>query len=138
MCKLGDIIVVEKYISNEGVEINRHSFVVIHDKPGFIEGIPYDLVASVMSSFKNEKHKLKKLKFKENLEIISEDIISKSKNNKSGFIKADQLNYFDKSKVKYYVLGHISNELLDELILLIIALDKKGKLVHNISNLTSS
>ncbi len=117
--------------------VSRHSFIVINDKPGFIEGVPYDLVASVMSSFKNDEQKFKKLKFEENLEIVSDDIISNSKNSKSGFIKADQLNYFDKSKIKYYVLGHISEDLLDELMILIMALDKKGKLVNNLNNITS-
>ena len=88
-----------------------------------------------MSSFKSKKHRLKKLKFEENIEVISNEIISKSKNNKSGYIKADQINYFNKSKIKYYVLGHISDELLKELICLVIALDKKEKLTHNINNL---
>lgn len=137
MCKLGDIIVVDKYISHDGIEMNRHSFVVISDKPGFVEGVSYDLVASVMSSFKNEEQKFKKLKFEENLEVVSDDIISDSKNTKNGFIKADQLNYFDKSKIKYYVLGHISEDLLDELMILIMALDKKGKLINNLNNITS-
>lgn len=136
MCKLGDIIVVEKYFGDDGKKISRHSFVVINDKPDFIEGLKYDLVTNVMSSFKNEEQRNKKLRLMENVEIISDDIISSKKTNrKSGFIKANQLVYFDKSKIKYYVLGHISDELLDKLMIIIIMLAQKNKLYNNLNNL---
>ena len=136
MCKLGDIIVVDEYIGEDGIKISRHSFVVINDKPDFIEGLKYDLVTNVMSSFKSEEQKNKKLRFMENVEIISEDIISdKNYNQKSGFIKADQLIYFDKSKINYYVLGHISEELLDELMMIIMILAKNNKLRNNLNNI---
>ena len=92
MCKLGDIIVVKNYIGDDGKKISQHSFVVINDKPDFIEGLNYDFVANVMSSFKSEEQRIKKLRFEENLEVVSNDMISKlPKNKKSGFIKADQL-----------------------------------------------
>lgn len=136
LCKLGDIIVVDKYIGEDGKIINKHSFIVINDKPGFIEGLQYDLVANVMSSFKSEEQRTKKLRFEENVEIISEQVISNiTTNSKSGFVKADQLIYFDKKKIKYYVLGHISEELLDELMIIIVSLNIKGKLKTNTSNL---
>lgn len=136
MCKLGDIIVIDEYLGDDGVKLNRHSFVVINDKPDFIEGLKYDFVANVMSSFKSEEHRNKKLKFMENVEIISEDIITENtKNTKSGFIKADQLIYFDKSKINYYVLGHISEDLLDELLILMVKLAEKNKLFNNLNNL---
>ena len=136
MCKLGDIIVVDNYIGEDGVKIGKHSFVVINDKPDFIEGLKYDLVTNVMSSFKSEEHKNKKLRFMENVEIVSNHIISdKSYNQKSGFIKADQLIYFDKSKTNYYVLGHISDELLDELMMIIMLLAKNNELRNNLHNI---
>lgn len=136
MCKVGDIIVVKEYIGEDGTKVKQHSFVVINDKPGFIEGIGYDLVTNVMSSFKDEEHRMKKLRFEENLEIISKDIISNlNTNTKSGFIKSDQLIYFNKKKIEYYVLGSISDELLDELMLLVILLNDKGKLKHNTYNI---
>jgi len=79
---------------------------------------------------------MKKMRFEENLEIISEDIISNlTTNNKSGFIKADQLIYFKKNKIKYYVMGRIDDELLDKLIMLIMSLNDKGKLKYNLNNL---
>lgn len=136
MCKLGDIIVIDKYIGDDDTIINKHSFIVINDKPGFIEGLPYDFVANVMSSFKSEEHRIKKLRFQENIEILGEEVISKIfKNSKSGFVKADQLIYFDKKKINYYVLGHVSRDLLDELMMIIITLNKNGKLKQNVSNL---
>ena len=138
MCKLGDIIVVSKYIGDDHKEISKHSFVVINDKPGFIEGFRYDMIVNVMSSFKSEEQRIRKLKFKENVEIISEQIIANlSVNNKSGYIKADQLIYFDKNKIDYYILGHISDDLLDELLLIIVSLSKKGLLKQNISNINN-
>ena len=136
MCKLGDIIVINEYIGDDGTKISKHSFVVINDEPNFIEGLQYDLVCNVMSSFKSEKQRMKKIKFEENLEIIGEQIISKiSTNNKSGYIKADQLVYFNKRKIKYYLLGHITDELLKELMQIIILLNKKGLLKRNKANL---
>ena len=58
------------------------------------------IVANVMSSFKDEKHKHRKLKYKENVGVTSDDIISDNKNNKEGYIKADQLFYFNKKENK--------------------------------------
>lgn len=135
MCKIGDIIVIDKYIGDDGKEVNRHSFVVIDDEHGEISGLQYDLVTNVMSSFKDENHKKKKLRFKENVKIEGEDIISPIKNDKSGFIKADQLIYFNKNKINYYVFGHIDNELLDELIRIIVELKIENKLKANTRNL---
>jgi len=136
MCKLGDIIVIKKYKGDDGKVINKHSFVVINDKPGFIEGLEYDFIANALSSFKSEEHRLQKLKFRENLEYIGNAIISSlPTNSKNGFIKANQLIYFDKETIDFYVLGHISDELLDELLMLILALNSKNKLINNICNL---
>lgn len=136
MCKIGDIIVVKKYVGDDGTVIDKqHSFVVINDNPDKVEGIAYDMVANVMSSFKNEEHKKRKLSHKENLEVVSDNIVSNIKNSKSGYIKADQLFYFDKSKLDYYVFASISPELLDELIRLIIELRVEGKLKMNIENI---
>ncbi len=139
MCKVGDIIVVDKYIGEDGKPIGKHSFIVVNENAGIIEGLEYDFVTNVMSSFKNLKHKTKKLKFRENLGIGNMDIISDIKiNNNSGYVKADQLVYFNKSKLNYYVLGKLNEEFLDELIKLIVSLNKQGKLRNNINNIKAS
>ncbi len=135
MCKVGDIIVVNKYIGDDGKEIKRHSFVVIDDNHSEIGGLDYDFVSCVMSSFKDEEHRKRKLSFEENIEITSDDIISETANNKSGYIKADQLFYFDKNKLDYYVFASVEPDLLDELIRIIIHLQVKNKLKQNTKNL---
>lgn len=68
MCKIGDIIVVESYIGDDNEKVNKHSFIVVDDTIGHIGGLNYNLVTNVMSSFRNEKHRDKKLRYKENLE----------------------------------------------------------------------
>ena len=70
MCKLGDIIVVNKYIGEDGKEIGKHSFIVIDDNPDCIRGLDYSHVTTVISSFKNEEQRKRKLNYKENLEIF--------------------------------------------------------------------
>lgn len=135
MCKVGDIIVVNSYIGDDGRSVPKHSFVVIDDSEDEISGLKYDFVANVMSSFQNEEHKHRKLRYKENLGITSDDIQSNTKNGKDGYIKADQLYYFDKSKIDYYVFASISGDLLDDLIKLIIELSVEDKLKKNTRNL---
>lgn len=90
-----------------------------------------------MSSFHDEKQRIKKLRYKENLEICGEDIISLTKNSKNGYIKADQLYYFDKNKLDYYIFEKVDSQLLDELIKLVIELSVEEKLKINIKNLDS-
>ena len=81
--------------------------------------------------------KEKKLSHKENLEIRSDNIISNTKNGRDGYINADQLFYFDKSKIDYYVFARVDEELLDELIRLIIELRYENKVKMNIKNLNN-
>ena len=94
MCKLGDIIIVQSFKDRDGQIVPPHSFVVISDESGEIHGLPYDMVCNILSSFKSEEHKRRRLSFKENYEINSDDMITNPHNDKSGFIKADQLYFF--------------------------------------------
>ena len=119
MCKLGDIIVINKFKNEDGDTIKKHSFVVINDEKNYFEGLKYDFVCNMLCSFHNERHKNKKLSFEENLEIKETLILGKKINNKKGYIKADQLYYFDKTKIEYKVIAHMESELLDELVQLI-------------------
>ena len=135
MCKVGDIIVVEKYISEDGKEMSKHSFVVIDDNPDNIKGLNYSFVSNVMSSFKNVQHKSNTLRYEENVGVPSEDIESDDINDKEGYIKADQLYYFDKNKIEYYVLASVNPDLLDELIRIIVKLEVENKLKYNIENI---
>ena len=135
MCKLGDIIVVNEFKNEFGEIVKKHSFVVINDEQNSIEGLNYDFISNMLCSFHDEEHKNRKLRFKENLEITEEIIANKHGNNRTGYIKADQLYYFDKNKVEYYVFGHLNPDLLDELLQLILVLNDEGKLKIVTTNL---
>ena len=134
MCKLGDIIVVKEFKGEDDIIVPKHSFVVINDEKNFIEGFRYDFIANMLCSFHNEEHKKKKLKYEENIEINENRIHGKDINNKTGYIKADQLYYFDKDKIEYKVLARVDDELLVELVQLILKLNNEGKLKNIITN----
>ena len=46
MCKYGDIIVIDKYKTEDGFDMSRHSFIVVNDREGIIKGFSYDIIAS--------------------------------------------------------------------------------------------
>ena len=134
MCKLGDIIVVKNYIGDDGKIVSQHSFVVVNDNNGTISGLDYNIVATVISSFKNEKQKKKKLKYKENKELPI-DAMNIKDLKKTSYIKADKAFYFNKDKLDYYVLATLKEEYLNELLMLILQLTKEGKLKQIVENL---
>lgn len=134
MCKIGDIIVVNNYISDDGKKIGQHSFVVVNDENGTISGLDYSMVASAISSFKNEEQKQKKLQYEGNMELPI-DAMNEKDFRKSSYIKADKAFYFDKSKLDYYVLATLKDEYMDELLRLVLKLAKEGKLEQIIDNL---
>lgn len=50
MCQIGDIIVVYRY-KDGNKTLSTHSFVVLDDNNGQIQGIDFDFVGLVMSLF---------------------------------------------------------------------------------------
>ena len=109
MCKQGDIIVINEY-KDHGSVLSRHSFVVIDDEGGTVQGLSFDFIAQVMSSFKSEEQKQRKLKYPGNFPITASDKnMNPGANNKEGYIKAEQFYYFDKSKTKFYVIGKMTD-----------------------------
>ncbi|MEG0165946.1 hypothetical protein [Anaerorhabdus sp.] len=135
MCKVGDIIVIKNYIGDDGCLIRQHSFIVINDEVGKIESISYDFVANVMSSFKDDDHKEKKLRFIENLLITQDDRNCSPENGKEAYIKVDQFYYFDKSKLDFYVIGTAEQKIIDRIFELIEILEEQDKLKNNVENL---
>ena len=115
MCKARDIIIIYKYKHGKN-ELSKHSFVVIDDKNGEIQGIPYDIVCNAMSSFKNEKQKEQKLKFSGNFPISHNDTKTNPDDGKDGYIKSEQFYYFDKNKLNYKVIGSMNEDSFDLLI----------------------
>ena len=115
MCQIGDIIVINKY-KHEGVELTRHSFVVVDDENGVIQGLPYDFVANVLSSFKGVRQKIRKLSYPSNFPISHNDTNTDPDDGKDGYVKADQLYYFSKRNIDYSVIGEMKEDKFNELI----------------------
>ncbi len=134
MCKLGDIIVVNNYIGDDNKQINQHSFIVVSDEKGTIAGLEYSMVTSVISSFKNDEQRQKKLKHEENMELPLNSMNEKNFK-KLSYVKADKVFYFNKNKIDYYIIASLKDEYLDELLKLILKLASKGKLSQIIDNL---
>lgn len=114
MCQIGDIILVQKY-KDHGQDLSRHSFVVISDENGEIQGLTYDFIANVLSSFKSDTQRERKLKYPGNFPIDSSDTETNPHNNKSGYVKTDQLYYFAKDKLSYTVIGTMKPDVFSEL-----------------------
>lgn len=115
MCQVGDIIVIEDY-KDHGKELSRHSFVVLNDEHDQIEGLDYDFVCNVMSSFKTEEQKKKKMSYPGNFPFTYQDEEMKCGNSKEGYIKAEQLYYFSKEKTSFRVIGHLEEDTFSRLI----------------------
>ena len=135
MCRVGDIIVVKEFKDRNSTVVPKHSFVVISDEAGIIESYSYDFISNIMCSFHSENHKKRKLKIKSNLEIVPNKIKGRNVNNKTGYIRADDLLYFKKDKIEYKVIGRLSDEMLDKLIKLVISLNVENKTKDTITNL---
>lgn len=112
MCQLGDIILVQKY-KDSGNLLNRHSFVVIDDENDQINGVSYDMICNVMSSFKNKAQRKRKMSYPGNFPIVFDDRIVENDNEREGYIKADQLYYFQKDSLDYEVIGQIKPEVFN-------------------------
>lgn len=132
MCKPGDIILVKGY-QDSGKIIDQHSFVVLSDEGGQIQGLDYELICNVMSSFKNEEQRKKKLSYPGNFEITHNDSVVETGNSKDGFIKAEQFYYFNKEKTNFMVIGKVNEETFDRLLDFISNLEIN--LIHVIDNL---
>lgn len=115
MCKVGDIILVRKYLSN-GTPLQKHSFIVIDDNNGEIHGLEYDWICNVLSSIKDDTQRKKKLSYPGNIEIKSNNMITNPHNGKDAYIKADQLYFFKKDKLDYRVIGQVTEEALNDII----------------------
>lgn len=113
-CQVGDIIVVKNYKSH-GQTLKQHSFVVIDTDGGQIQGLDYDIVCNVMSSFHSHEHRRHKLSYPGNFEYSSSDEQIRNGHGKAGFIKADQFYFFDLQKIDYYVIGSITPNLANAL-----------------------
>lgn len=132
MCKVGDIILVDNYKHGDKV-LNRHSFVVLNANKDEIQGLEYDLVCNVMSSFHNEEHKRKKMTYPGNYVVNPDDVDIPEGNNREGYIKAEQFYYFKRDSIDYMIIGTVDPEFFAELVSFIEKLDID--IVHIVDNL---
>lgn len=135
MCKYGDIIVIDKYKTEDGFDMSRHSFIVVDDREGIIKGFSYDIIASVMSSIKDSEHRRKVLKRVENMEITPLDRLCLPENGKDAYVKVNQLHYFNRLKISYRVIGNVTDEVMERIMDLMEYLDDIGRLVINTNDL---
>ena len=88
---------------------------MIDDENGIIQGLPYDFVANVLSSFKDDKQRKRKLSYPGNFPISHNDTDTNPDDGKDGFVKADQLYYFSKDKIDYNIIGEMKQDKFNEL-----------------------
>ena len=132
MCKVGDIILVDNYKHGDKV-LNRHSFVVLNTDKDEIQGLEYDFVCNVMSSFHSEAHKKKKMNYPGNYRVNPGDVDVRDGNDREGYIKAEQFYYFKRDSIDYTVIGTMDPEFFAELVNFIENLDID--IVHVVDNL---
>ena len=136
MCQIGDIIKIEKYIGDDGVEVGRHSFVVLSEDKGTIKGLSFDLVGTPMSSIKSEKQK-EKVENDDRLMIIrtnDQNGMPVSKYEES-FIKAHLMYYFQKDKLEYQNVGSLNVETFLKLQDKLQELDEDDKIQQVLANI---
>lgn len=115
MCTVGDIILIKSY-QHKGRALSKHSFVVLNVEAGKIEGLDYDFVCNVLSSFKDAQQRTKKLSYPGNFEITHEDSTVIKGNAKDGYAKAEQLYYFNRDKTEYTIIGKLHTDVFNRLI----------------------
>ena len=115
MCKKRDIILVENYLS-QGRAVGTHPFIVLDDQGSEIKGLPFDMICNVMSSFKSDKHKAKKLSYPGNFPISATEKNVPGGHSLDGYIKAEQFYYFNKDKITYHVIGQMTAAAFNDLI----------------------
>lgn len=127
MCRIGDTILVQNATKN-GSPIGKHSFIVYSVKDDEVQGLDFDIVAFIMSSFKSKSQKEWKLSFPGNFPIVPNDsiIIDNKSNNRHGYVAIDQYFFFNKNKVDYKVIGQIKPEIFNLLVEYIEEMKKKG------------
>lgn len=141
---VGDVIIVNKYISPDNREMKQHSFVVLNNQFGTVAGIEigldlelkFDLVTAVMSSIKNKEHRNKiESYYPKDMIIEFNDAQISNGNKKDGFIKANQLYYFQKNNIDYFRIGKLNESTLNKLFELIELNEKNGDLIANYNNI---
>lgn len=133
MCQIADIIVV-KNPKNDNIDIGKHSFIVIANENGTIQGLDFNMVCNIMGSFdgKGDDYRQKKLKFPGNVELKPGDTNVPDGNQKQGYVRADAFFYFDSEKTEYEVIGQVNVAFFNKLIRYIERLDNIVEVTDNL------
>ena len=126
MCQIGDIILVYNP-KRFRKPIGMHSFVVLDDTQGKIQGFDFDFIGLLMSSMSTEDRRKKLMQYDANFPITPEEQdIENGGNGKSACIKAEQFYYFNKESIKYKVIGKLDEDIFNLLIEFIQELNEEG------------
>ena len=128
---VGDILLIRKYLDGTK-NLSKHSFVVIKSEAGEIQGLEYDVICNVLSSFKDEEQRKRKLGYPGNFEILHEDSSVPDGNTKDGYIKAEQFYFFNLDKIDYAVIGKLNTDVLNKLLLFISDLGEIKLIIDNL------
>lgn len=117
---------------------------VLNNQFGTVTGIEigldlelkFDLVTTVMSSIKNEEHKNKiESYYPKDMIVEFSDAQISNGNKKDGFIKANQLYYFQRDNIDYFRIGKLNENTLSKLLDLIELNEQNGELIANYNNI---
>ena len=131
MCKRGEIIFINEYRHHEK-EIFGHPFVVLSDEAGKVCGIDFDLVCLVMSSFKDEEQRKRKLTYPGNFPVSASEKTLDGMDNLDAYIKANQFYYFDSSITNFTLIGSLDIDAWTALLTFIETLSQKGIAIEQI------
>lgn len=115
MCAIGDIILINNFKIGNQI-IPKHSFIVVDDSNGQIEGMPFDFISVIMTSIKSPQQEKYKLGFPGNFYIDNSDTNTNPNNGKDGIAMTDIFYYFNKSKITYTNIGNLNPDTVKELI----------------------
>lgn len=115
MCKVGDIILIKEFKNDRDVDINKHSFLVIEDESGHIRGMAYDFVCNMLCSIKGFRQERSKLSNLGNVHVASKDMVTNPHNGKDAYLNMSDIYYFNKELIDYRVIGHLTEDALDEI-----------------------
>lgn len=127
MCKIGDIILI--YNARNKQPVGAHPFIVLDDTNGTVMGLyNYDFIGLLLTSASNEERKEHLKKYAGNFPIAKDDkhMNANETKNLDSYVEADQLFYFDKSKIKYKHLGTLDTEIFNLIIEFMEELSNRG------------
>ena len=127
--EVGDIILIHSFYDSSNRLNTAHPFIILRTNKGIIEGIPFDFVGNLLGTFKDEKQKQRKLNYEGNLGINASDGVKRN-----GYIVVEQLYYFNKA-INFVKVGTVTKEVIAEISLKLIELEKKKLIINNTYNL---